>query len=141
MGPLAGKSNGKARRTRLNRALNLASRIMLDRGNEKDLLRRLHKTEGLALSEIADLFGVTPQAVGYALRRHGLAANPRGRRSEFHRHLENLGFKTSADYFKARAEASFEKMASELGVATDTVRRHYGQFVQQVKADQTPSRR
>jgi len=93
----------------------------------KAAFKRLHFEERRSPAEIGDEFGGEGRAVRFwidALKVKTDTFTPRimGRARE-------LGFRTLADYFRARGRVGLSTMVRELGVSRTTVEAYYRAFV------------
>lgn len=96
----------------------------------REVLETLYKMH--SLDGIANLLGVTRQAIAHAMKQLEITLAKPGRPSAFLSKVQVLSFNTIEEYFRARSIATFESMASELKVSTSTVHRYHREFVRRI---------
>ena len=85
------------------------------------MLRLLSSKSRMTQAEVGALFGVTPQAVGFALDRHGLWVALRVLFQTWRRVQKWLGFSDRRAYFRARGPRPFRLLSEEVGVSVATI--------------------
>lgn len=95
-------------------------------------LRHLYVVEELSLGKVGGMFGCTPTAVRYLLRKWGIKRK-RAPVIGIKRNLRSLGFRTLESYFKAGWHKTKGEMGVDLGVSAVTVAKYYDAWVAGVK--------
>ena len=120
----------KVGRKTVERGARAYGRAHLKTDDVKQVLATLYQKH--SLDRIADLIGVTRQAVAHAMKQQGIALAKPGKPSSFLSKVQAQDFAEIEDYFRARSIATFETMAEELQVSTSTVHRYHREFVRRI---------
>jgi predicted ArsR family transcriptional regulator len=116
--------------SKIERRLGRYGREHLELTTPKEVIHELYVEQELSLDAIAKLLEVTRPGVAYTAKKLGIELQSRGRPSSLASKVERLGYGSEEEYFRKNGMKPFDLMARELGLATDTVRKHYDAFLE-----------